>query len=216
MESFTPRQHDSWQLSFPSSPAVRTSLGRREIRHPLRLCAVLLGLTTVLCWLVSFNAAWAFQNTEAVDDAGVLSMGTSLELPDWLRTPDGYVFQPQGKPDPFRPFVRPAPPVEETFRPQLPTRALTPLERIEATQLRIVGIVWSADRPEQALAMVEMPDGKGYILRPGVGVGRYGGKVRQITANEVIIEEQGQDIAGREQVREVILKLHPSEGNGHG
>ncbi len=144
-----------------------------------------------------------------------LFMGTSLELPDWLRTPDGYAFRPEGKPDPFRPFVRPAPP-EEPFRAQVPTRALTPLERVEASQLRVIGIVWAVDRPDQALAMVEMPDGKGFVLRPGVGVGRYGGKVRRITANEVIIEEHGLDIAGREQVREVILKLHPSEGDGHG
>ena len=144
-----------------------------------------------------------------------LFMGTSLELPDWLRTPDGYAFRPEGKPDPFRPFVRPAPP-EEPFRAQVPTRALTPLERVEASQLRVIGIVWALDRPDQALAMVEMPDGKGFVLRPGVGVGRYGGKVRRITANEVIIEEHGLDIAGREQVREVILKLHPSEGDGHG
>ncbi|SMP42936.1 Tfp pilus assembly protein PilP [Desulfonatronum zhilinae] len=163
--------------------------------------------------LVSPRTGWTVEE----DDNGVeeLFMGTTLELPDWLRTPDGYVFRPEGKPDPFRPFVRPAPP-EESFRAQAPARALTPLERVEATQLRVIGIVWAVDRPDQALAMVEMPDGKGFVLRPGVGVGRYGGKVRRITANEVIIEEHGLDIAGREQVREVILKLHPSEGDDHG
>ncbi|PTN37004.1 pilus assembly protein PilP [Desulfonatronum sp. SC1] len=163
--------------------------------------------------LVSPRTGWSVEG----EDNGVkeLFMGTSLELPDWLRTPDGYVFRPVGKPDPFRPFVRPAPP-EEAFRAQVPARELTPLERVEATQLRVIGIVWAMDRPDQALAMVEMPDGKGFVLRPGVGVGRYGGKVRRITANEVIIEEYGLDIAGREQVREVILKLHPSEGDDHG
>lgn len=162
---------------------------------------------------VSPRAAWTVEGEENGEEE--LFMGTTLELPDWLRTPDGYVFRPEGKPDPFRPFVRPAPP-EELFRTQVPTRELTPLERVEATQLRVIGIVWTVDRPDQALAMVEMPDGKGFVLRPGVGVGRYGGKVRRITANEVIIEEHGLDIAGREQVREVILKLHPSEGDGHG
>jgi Tfp pilus assembly protein PilP len=174
--------------------------------------SLLLGLL-LFSLLVSPHDGWTIEDED--NGAEELFMGTSLELPDWLQTPDGYVFRPEGKPDPFRPFVRPAPP-EESFRAQVPTRALTPLERVEATQLRVIGIVWAVDRPDQALAMVEMPDGKGFVLRPGVGVGRYGGKVLRITANEVIIEEHGLDIAGREQVREVILKLHPSEGDGHG
>lgn len=144
-----------------------------------------------------------------------LMMGTSLELPDWLRTPDGYVFRSDGKPDPFRPFIRPAP-TEEAFLPQAQQRALTPLERVDATQLRVIGIVWSMDRPELAYAMVEMPDGKAYVLRPGVAVGRYGGSVQRITGTEVIIVEYGLDIVGREQTREVILKLYPSEGSSHG
>ncbi|GAB6059168.1 pilus assembly protein PilP [Desulfonatronum parangueonense] len=141
-------------------------------------------------------------------------MGTALELPPWLRTPDGYWYRPDGKPDPFRPFVRPTPP-EETFRPQIPQRALTPLERVEATQLRVVGILWDELFPERGLAMVEMPDGKGYVLRQGMSVGRYGGAVQQITEGEVVIVEQGRDIAGREQSREVILRLNPSRGDGH-
>ncbi|WP_161946342.1 pilus assembly protein PilP [Desulfonatronum thiosulfatophilum] len=142
-------------------------------------------------------------------------MGTALELPLWLQTPDGYWYRPDDKPDPFRPFVRPIPP-EESFQPQIPQRALTPLERVEATQLRVVGILWNELFPERGLAaMVEMPDGKGYVLRPGMFVGQYGGAVHQITTGEVVIVEQGRDIAGREQTREIILRLNPSRGDGH-
>lgn len=168
---------------------------------------------TVFPWCSGPILAWAIEEQGA--EAETLSMGTSMELPDWLRTPDGYIFQPEGKPDPFQPFIRMTSP-EESFQPVETTPGLTPLERIEATQLRVVGIVWNSDRPEQALAMVEMPDGKGYVLRSGAGVGRFGGKVSRITANEVIIEERGLDITGREQIREVILKLNPTRGDGHG
>lgn len=139
---------------------------------------------------------------------------TTTELPSWLQTPDGYVYSSASKPDPFRPFIRPAPP-EEIFRPHALQRPLTPLELVEAAQLRVVGIVRHGQHQEDALAMVEMPDGKGYILRSGVAVGRHGGVVHRISAHEVVILEQGLDITGREQSREVILKLHPSQGVAH-
>lgn len=210
----TPTQHDASRISRQAGARRRFPRNRMGVLFFFSgLFPCFFPALMLIFQLVSPRTGWTVEE----EDNGVeeLFMGTSLELPDWLRTPDGYVFRPEGKPDPFRPFVRPAPP-EELFRTQVPTRALTPLERVEASQLRVIGIVWAADRPDQALAMVEMPDGKGFVLRPGVGVGRYGGKVRRITANEVIIEEHGLDIAGREQVREVILKLHPSEGDGHG
>ncbi len=210
----TPRPQDASRINRLAGARRRFPRNRMGVvffSSRLFLCFFLVLL--LFSQFLSPRTAWTVEE----EDNGTeeLFMGTSLELPDWLRTPDGYVFLPEGKPDPFRPFIRPAPP-EEPFRPQAPTRALTPLERIEATQLRVVGIVWARDRPDQALAMVEMPDGKGFVLRPGVGVGRYGGKVRRITATEVIIEEHGLDIAGREQIREVILKLHPTEGESHG
>lgn len=212
----TPAKHSVFQASLPSIPAATgPDVQSGALSYPSKFFWGGIALLAAV-GLFPPGGGWAVEEDSEAEAVEALIMGTSLELPDWLRTPDGYAFQPGGKPDPFRPFVRPAPPEEETFRPQIPTRALTPLERVEATQLRVVGIVWNADRPEQALAMVEMPDGKGYVLRPGVGVGRYGGKVLRITANEVIIEEQGLDIAGREQIREVILKLHPTEGDGHG
>lgn len=210
----TPRQQDAFRTNRLTGERRVFSRNRKGIvlfSPGLLRCVVL--VLALFFQFASPCTAWAAEGMDNGDEE--LFMGTSMELPDWLRTPDGYVFLPEGKPDPFRPFIRPAPP-EEPFRPQAPTRALTPLERVEATQLRVVGIVWSVDRPDQALAMVEMPDGKGYVLRPGVGVGRYGGKVQRITASEVIIEEHGLDIAGREQVREVILKLHPTEGDAHG
>lgn len=138
-------------------------------------------------------------------------LGTSDELPAWLKTPDGYVYKPAGKPDPFRPFIRQAQPAE-AFRPMTPQRPLTPLERIEVGQLRVVGIV-SRTGSQGVLAMVEMPDGKGYVLRPGVAIGRHGGVVRRITATEVIIQEQGHDITGKEQTRDVVLKINPTQGD---
>lgn len=180
---------------MPTSPLISTCLAGSR--------ALMVAAAVLVC------PAWGV----AQDGEDTVRHEASLMLPDWLQPPDGYMYQPEDKPDPFQPFVQPVEP-EQTFQPRALERPLTPLERVEATQLRVVGIVSSPGQARGALAMVELPDGKGYILRPGVGVGRYGGTVQIITPREVIIEEQGLDVAGREQTREIVLKLHPSQGDG--
>lgn len=170
----------------------------------------------VLCCLGALLCA---NPAQAAEDAAPedLLQGTATELPSWLQAPDGYVYSSTNKPDPFRPFVRPVPSAAEGgFQPLVPSRPLTPLEQVEASQLRLVGILWTREHPKTVVAMVELPDGKGYLLRPGVAVGRNGGVVESITAREVIIEEQGLDYAGKPVTRKVILKLHPSQGDEHG
>lgn len=181
----------------------------------MTLAANHLGLINILLLLgvVSFPAA-ALSLDEPVEEENLL--GTTTELPHWLQIPDGYVYRPADKPDPFRPFVRPAPPVIGAgFQPLVPARPLTPLEQVEVAQLRVVGILWKHDQAASALAMVEMPDGKGYVLRPGVSVGRKGGVVQAITPEKIIIEEKGLDLVGRPVSREVVLLLHPHLGDEH-
>ena len=167
----------------------------------------------LLLWAVSLPVA-AQPLEEPAEEESLL--GTTTELPYWLQPPDGYVYRPADKPDPFRPFVRPALPAAEAgFQPLAPVRPLTPLEQVEATQLRVVGILWKHDQAASALAMVEMPDGKGYVLRPGVSVGPHGGVVQAITPEKIIIQEKGLDYVGRPVTREVVLSLHPRQGDGH-
>jgi Tfp pilus assembly protein PilP len=141
---------------------------------------------------------------------------TSPKLPYWLQTPDGYVYGSADKPDPFLPFVRPTLPAAQAgFQPLASDRPLTPLEEVEITQLRVVGILWEYGQAASVLAMVEMPDGKGYVLRPGTFVGRNGGVVQTITREKVIIQEKGLDYIGRPVSREVVLSLHPHQGDEH-
>lgn len=172
--------------------------------------ALLLGL--VLFFPVMTRSMDEFPAAGQTENDAML--GTSTELPSWLQTPDGYVYRPEDKPNPFRPFIRPVPSTAEGgFQPLVSRRPLTPLEQVDATQLRVAGIMWEHDQPETALAMVEMPDGKGYVLRPGVFVGPNGGVVLAITPEEIIIEEKGLDYVGRPVARNVILRLHTSQDN---
>lgn len=103
-----------------------------------------------------------------------------------------------GRRDPFRPYTLTA---RTTGRPR---QNLSPLERYELGQLRLVGIVWHVKEPN---AMVEDSMGLGYVIKVGTPIGASEGKVKTIKPNEVIIEEAYVDLFGAKKKREVSIKL---------
>lgn len=117
-----------------------------------------------------------------------------------------YTYNPAGKPDPFKPFIQLAPVKEARNIP------LTPLQKYEISQLKLVAIISTADGTHMAL--VEDATGKGYFLKKGTEVGKNDGKVTKILKDRVIIEEVYQDISGQTKVNEIPLFLHRSEEGG--
>jgi Tfp pilus assembly protein PilP len=100
--------------------------------------------------------------------------------------------------DPFRPA---------TLRKKTvarPRENLSPLERFELSQLKIVGIVWDMKEPR---AMVEDSTGLGYTIKVGAPIGANDGVVRAIHRNEIIVEEFFYDVYGARKKREVSMKL---------
>ena len=81
---------------------------------------------------------------------------------------------------------------------------LSPLERFELGQLKVVGIVWDIKEPR---AMIEDATGLGYTILVGTPIGGNEGKVKAINRNEVVVEESFQDFSGKKKTREVLLKL---------
>jgi Tfp pilus assembly protein PilP len=81
---------------------------------------------------------------------------------------------------------------------------LSPLERFELGQLKVVGIVWDIKEPR---AMIEDTAGLGYTILVGTPIGGSDGKVKAINRNEVVVEESFQDFSGKKKTREVLLKL---------
>lgn len=81
---------------------------------------------------------------------------------------------------------------------------LSPLERFELGQLKVVGIVWDIKEPR---AMIEDTAGLGYTILVGTPIGGSEGKVKAINRNEVVVEESFQDFSGKKKAREVLLKL---------
>lgn len=103
-----------------------------------------------------------------------------------------------GHRDPFRPM---------TLRPKIsrPVREnLSPLERFELGQLKLVGIVWDVKDPR---AMIEDNAGLGYVIKVGTPIGANDGKVKAIHRNEVVVEEFFSDDFGARKKREVGMKL---------
>jgi len=117
------------------------------------------------------------------------------KLPD---SPTPAVIFKEGSRDPFRPM---------TLRAKVTTRNrenLSPLERLDLGQLKVVGIVWDIKEPR---AMVEDTSGLGYTVKVGTPIGSNDGKVKAIHRNQIVIEEISADIYGQRKSRDVSMKL---------
>ncbi len=105
-----------------------------------------------------------------------------------------YFYDPTGKPDPFKPLfvtgverIAPRARAAKAKKPKLP---LTPLQRVDLSQLKVVGVIVS---PTGNKALVEEASGKGYIVSKGTYVGTNFGKVKQILRDRILVEEQEED-----------------------
>ncbi len=115
--------------------------------------------------------------------------------------PEGLSGPPTGRRDPFRPF-------NLTVRSSVKRREnLSPLERYELGQLKLVGVILDSKEPR---AMVEDSSGLGYVVKVGTPIGAGDGIVKAIKQNEIIIEEFFLDLYGARKRREVSMRI-PAE-----
>jgi Tfp pilus assembly protein PilP len=105
---------------------------------------------------------------------------------------------PTGRRDPFRPFTL-------NVRSNVRRREnLSPLERYELGQLKLVGVIWNLKEPT---AMVEDSAGLGYLVKVGTPIGASDGMVKSIKQNEIVIEEFFVDLYGARKRREVSMRV---------
>ena len=125
-------------------------------------------------------------------------------------TPDTTEFyNPEGKLDPFASLYKEKPVAIQTGQqiPLEPKRPLTPLEKVDLSQLKLVAII----RAESGnVALVEEASGKGYVIKKGTYIGTRSGKVGKILPDRIIVEEESEDFSGKVSVREIEVKLNPS------
>lgn len=115
-------------------------------------------------------------------------------------------YDSQGKIDPFNPLIQEK---TEENRPVIvdegPKRILTPLEKIDLNQMRLVAVIIMEKR---RIAMVEEASGKGYEVGIGTYIGKNQGKVSEIKDSSIVINERVKDYKGRLKEHVQEIKLH--------
>lgn len=111
-----------------------------------------------------------------------------------------FVYTREGRRDPFVPlslFRAPLKPTEES-EPD------TPLQSYDVSQFRLVGLIVGRGEPK---AMVVAPDGKSYILSPGLKIGKNNGVITDITSESVSVQEKYYDFSGNviENIQEITI-----------
>ena len=126
-------------------------------------------------------------------------------------TPDTIEFyNPEGKLDPFASLYKEKPAAIPTTGQKLTQeqrRPLTPLEKVDLSQLKLVAIIRALSGN---IALVEEASGKGYVIKKGTYIGTRSGKVGKILPDRIIVEEESEDFSGKVSVREIEVKLNPS------
>lgn len=136
------------------------------------------------------------QQTKAVQKAAS-SVAVTLAPP-----PTGNQFDFSNKKDPFKPdiAIKAAASSPENILKAL--KSGLPIHSFDVSQFRLIGIVTGAKENQ---AMVVDPNGKGYVLKKGMTIGKNDGRVTGISMNGVDVVEQFKDDSGR--VRKENIKI---------
>lgn len=130
------------------------------------------------------------------------SAQVELKTPSLLpvsQTPENvYSYNPLGKPDPFRPFID----VEvSSMKKEKETKkeSIFPLQRAAVESFKLVGIVGDQTR---RVAVLEDSTKRFYPIFVGTRIGTHEGKVTEILADRVSVDE----LDGKK-IKRIILKL---------
>ena len=100
---------------------------------------------------------------------------------------DTFVYEREGRNDPFMPFIQ-----ERVVATETPLEELTGMRKFEPGQLTVVAIVRS---PVDRFAMVQDSNNQGYVIREGILLGRTG-VVESIEPNKVVVKNYTYNLAG--------------------
>jgi type IV pilus assembly protein PilP len=117
-------------------------------------------------------------------------------------------YDAKGKIDPFEPLFKEKP-VSLKKKKNKKRIPRTPLERIDLSQLKLVGIILASSGNR---ALVEESSGKGYVIKKGTFIGVNSGKVVKIKKEKVVVEEEFEDVFGKTKLRQREIKLPKPPG----
>ncbi len=119
--------------------------------------------------------------------------------------PPAYVYDPSDLRDPFVPLLEVK---KAALTPQVSV-PMTPLQKFDLGQFRLTAVIVGKGEPR---AMVSAPDGKSYILKKGIMIGKNNGKVVGIKKEAVLVDEKYYDFAGKVITKQQMIELPKREG----
>lgn len=117
-------------------------------------------------------------------------------------TVPSYIYSPVGKRDPFRSFYK-------VIKSKAKAKIGGILTHFEIDQLKLTAIISGISRPR---AQVELPDGKGVVVKVGTRIGKNYGRVVRIKNDEVVIAEDFRDHLGRKMTNYIHMRLENKPG----
>lgn len=114
-----------------------------------------------------------------------------------------YAYNPLGKRDPFR---SPLDELRQGAQGAVTETCSEPLCQWDLDQLILVAVVTGDSNP---VAMVEDPQGRGYIIKRNTKIGKQGGKVTQILRDSVTVTEFWTAPDGKVNPNPVAMRLKP-------
>lgn len=114
-------------------------------------------------------------------------------------------FDFSSKKDPFKPFavVKASVSVDKNNITKQ-TKDSLPIHSFDVSQFKLIGIVASGKNVQ---AMVTDPNGKGYVIKTGMTIGKNEGKVIMISSNSLEVLEQFKDDNGRTRKETIKITL---------
>jgi len=119
----------------------------------------------------------------------------AAQPPEELR----YVYAAQGRRDPFVPITG----------KRVASFSDNPLESFDLLQFQLKGLIVGMGEPK---AVVIAPDGKSYILKKGLRIGKSKGVIRDINRDRILVEERYQDLSGTTRIIIQEIKVPKREG----
>jgi Tfp pilus assembly protein PilP len=170
----------------------------RSFRFALPLLVIGAALATLMAQTRPAGPPPATQTATAsvsADQGVQQSLQEILEQPN---SPDAYHYDPQGRRDPFRSLVGPAPKLDRSRKPGVAGFLIDEL------------ILQGVFKTKQGyVAMVDGPDNKGYLIRVGEKV--LDGEVIRITPNGIVFRQEVNDPTQIERFREIVKDLTPEK-----
>jgi len=114
-------------------------------------------------------------------------------------------FDFSNKKDPFKPFVvvkAVATPTPDDLKKAL--QSGLPIHSFDVSQFRLIGVVTGGKENQ---AMVVDPNGKGYVLKIGMTIGKNDGRITSINTSGVDVLEQFKDDNGRVRKENIRITL---------